>query len=26
VFWASLALATVGGLLAIATNIFEDWY
>jgi hypothetical protein len=26
VFWASLALATIGGLLAIATNIFEDWY
>jgi len=26
VFWASLALATVGGLVAIATNIFEDWY
>jgi hypothetical protein len=25
-FWASLALAAVGGLLAIATNIFEDWY
>ena len=25
-FWASLALAAVGGLLALATNIFEDWY
>jgi len=25
-FWASLALAAVGGLLAIATNMFEDWY
>jgi hypothetical protein len=26
VFWASLALAAIGGLLAIATNMFEDWY
>jgi len=25
-FWASLALAAVGGLLAVASNIFEDWY
>lgn len=25
-FWASVALAAVGGLLALATNIFEDWY
>ena len=25
-FWASLGLAAVGGLLALATNIFEDWY
>ena len=25
-FWASLGLAVVGGLLAAATNIFEDWY
>jgi hypothetical protein len=25
-FWVSVALATVGGLLALATNIFEDWY
>ena len=25
-FWASAALAAVGGLLALATNIFEDWY
>ncbi len=26
VFWVGLALAAVGGLLALATNIFEDWY
>ena len=25
-FWLGLALAVVGGLLALATNIFEDWY
>ena len=25
-FWASLALAAVGALLAVASNIFEDWY
>jgi nitrate/nitrite transporter NarK len=25
-FWVSAALAAVGGLLALATNIFEDWY
>lgn len=25
-FWASAALAAVGSLLALATNIFEDWY
>jgi hypothetical protein len=25
-FWASAGLAAVGGLLALATNIFEDWY
>ena len=25
-FWASVGLAVVGGLLALATNIFEDWY
>jgi len=26
VFWVGLGLAVVGGLLALATNIFEDWY
>jgi hypothetical protein len=26
VFWASVALAAVGGLLALATHIFDDWY
>lgn len=26
VFWVGLALAVVGGLLALASNIFEDWY
>jgi hypothetical protein len=26
VFWIGVALAVVGGLLALATNIFEDWY
>ena len=25
-FWAAAALTAVGGLLALATNIFEDWY
>jgi hypothetical protein len=25
-FWVSAGLAAVGGLLALATNIFEDWY
>ena len=25
-FYASVGLAVVGGLLALATNIFEDWY
>ena len=25
-FWASLGLAAVGGLLALATHIFDDWY
>jgi hypothetical protein len=25
-FWVSGGLAAVGGLLALATNIFEDWY
>jgi hypothetical protein len=25
-FWAAGALAAVGGLLALATDIFEDWY
>jgi hypothetical protein len=26
VFWIGAGLAVVGGLLALATNIFEDWY
>ncbi len=26
VFWASVALAVIGGLLALATDIFADWY
>jgi len=26
VFWIGVGLAVVGGLLALATNIFEDWY
>jgi hypothetical protein len=26
VFWAAVGLAAVGGLLALATNIFDDWY
>jgi hypothetical protein len=25
-FWLGLALAVVGLLVAVATNIFEDWY
>ena len=25
-FYASVGLAVVGGLIALATNIFEDWY
>jgi hypothetical protein len=25
-FWVSLGLAGVGGLLALATGIFDDWY
>ena len=25
-FWLGLGLSAVGLLLAIATNIFEDWY
>jgi hypothetical protein len=25
-FWAALGLACLGGLLALAINIFEDWY
>jgi hypothetical protein len=25
-FWVGLGVAAVGGLLAMATNIFEDWY
>jgi hypothetical protein len=25
-FWVSLGVAAIGGLLALATNIFEDWY
>jgi hypothetical protein len=25
-FWVSLGIAALGGLLALATNIFEDWY
>jgi hypothetical protein len=25
-FWVSLGLAAIGALLALATNIFEDWY
>jgi hypothetical protein len=25
-FWVSLGVAAVGGLLGLATNIFEDWY
>jgi hypothetical protein len=25
-FWAGVGLVVVGGLLGLATNIFEDWY
>ena len=25
-FWVSLALAAVGGLMALATGVFDDWY
>jgi hypothetical protein len=25
-FWVSLGLAAVGGLMSLAINIFEDWY
>lgn len=25
-FWVSCGVAAVGGLLALATGIFEDWY
>jgi hypothetical protein len=25
-FWVGVGMAVVGGLLALATNIFEDWY
>lgn len=25
-FWVGLGIAAVGGLLALAINIFEDWY
>jgi len=25
-FWLGVGLTGVGGLLALATNIFEDWY
>ena len=25
-FWIGVGLSVVGGLLALATNIFEDWY
>lgn len=25
-FWMGLGLAIAGGLVALATNIFEDWY
>lgn len=26
VFWVGLAISAVGGLLALATGIFDDWY
>jgi len=25
-FWASVGLAAIGGLLALSTDIFDDWY
>jgi hypothetical protein len=25
-FWTGVGFATVGGLVALATDIFEDWY
>lgn len=25
-FWAAIGLAAVGGLLALGTGIFDDWY
>ena len=25
-FWVGAAMCAVGGLLALATNIFDDWY
>ena len=25
-FWVSLGVAALGGLVALGTNIFEDWY
>jgi len=25
-FWVSLAIAAVGGLLGLSTGIFDDWY
>jgi hypothetical protein len=25
-FWAAVGLAVVGGLLALSTDIFDDWY
>ncbi len=25
-FWTSVGLVVVGGLLALSTDIFEDWY
>lgn len=25
-FWVGVAMSVVGGLVALATNIFEDWY
>ncbi|MGP7999473.1 MAG: hypothetical protein ACLPKI_19470 [Streptosporangiaceae bacterium] len=25
-FWCALGLVVIGGLIALSTNIFEDWY
>jgi hypothetical protein len=25
-FWVGVAVAAIGGLLGLATNIFDDWY